>query len=71
MQAGFASSTERRIVGRSLLHIEVDGLSRHAVRALLAEHLVDMYATSPPGSVIQPSPRGRSGTVRPCLAARR
>lgn len=52
MQAGYAWSTERRIVGGSLLlHIEVDDLSRHAVRALLAKHLVDMYATSPPGSV--------------------
>jgi putative acetyltransferase len=31
--------------------IEIDDLSRDAVRALLAEHLADMYATSPPDSV--------------------
>ena len=31
--------------------IEIDDLSRDAVRALLAEHLADMYATSPPESV--------------------
>lgn len=33
------------------MHIEIDDLSRDAVRALLAEHLADMQATSPPGSV--------------------
>lgn len=31
--------------------IEEDGLSRPAVRALLAEHLADMHAITPPGSV--------------------
>jgi len=33
------------------LRIEVDDLSRPAVRALLAEHLAEMRATSPPESV--------------------
>jgi hypothetical protein len=33
------------------MHIEVDDLSREAVHALLAEHLADMPATSPPDSV--------------------
>lgn len=33
------------------MRIEVDDLSRAAVRALLTEHLADMYATSPPESV--------------------
>lgn len=33
------------------MHIETDDLSREAVRALLAEHLTDMYAASPPESV--------------------
>ncbi|WP_300011530.1 GNAT family N-acetyltransferase [Pseudonocardia sp.] len=33
------------------MHIEVDDLSREPVRALLAEHLADMRATSPPESV--------------------
>lgn len=31
--------------------IELDDLSRDAARALLAEHLADMHATSPPDSV--------------------
>jgi putative acetyltransferase len=33
------------------MQIEVDDLSRPAVHALLAEHLRDMHAQSPPGSV--------------------
>jgi putative acetyltransferase len=33
------------------VHIEIDDLSRAPVRALLAEHLADMHATSPPESV--------------------
>jgi putative acetyltransferase len=33
------------------VHIEIDDLSRDPVRALLADHLADMHATSPPGSV--------------------
>lgn len=33
------------------MRIDVDDLSRDAVRALLAEHLADMHATSPPESV--------------------
>ena len=33
------------------VRIERDDLSRKAVRALVAEHLQDMYATSPPESV--------------------
>lgn len=33
------------------MHIEVDDLSRVEVRALLADHLADMHATSPPESV--------------------
>lgn len=33
------------------MHIEVDDLSRPEVHALLAEHLSDMYATSPAESV--------------------
>jgi putative acetyltransferase len=33
------------------VHIEIDDLSRDAVRALLEEHLSDMYALSPPESV--------------------
>lgn len=35
----------------SALRIETDDLSRPAVHALLAEHLADMHATSPPESV--------------------
>lgn len=31
--------------------LEVDDLTRPEVRALLAEHLADMHASSPPGSV--------------------
>jgi putative acetyltransferase len=33
------------------MHIEVDDLSRPAVLALLEEHLTDMYAITPAGSV--------------------
>ncbi|MER2223770.1 MAG: GNAT family N-acetyltransferase, partial [Rhodococcus sp. (in: high G+C Gram-positive bacteria)] len=33
------------------MRIETDDLSRDAVRALLAEHLADMHATSPVDSV--------------------
>jgi putative acetyltransferase len=33
------------------MHIEVDDLTRRDVHALLAEHLADMHATSPPDSV--------------------
>jgi putative acetyltransferase len=33
------------------MHIEVDDLSRVEVHALVAEHLADMHATSPPESV--------------------
>ncbi len=33
------------------MDIETDDLSRDAVHQLLAEHLADMHATSPPGSV--------------------
>ena len=33
------------------MHIEVDDLTRDPVRALLADHLTDMFATSPPESV--------------------
>ena len=33
------------------MDIEIDDLSQHAVHELLAEHLADMYATSPPESV--------------------
>lgn len=33
------------------MHIEVDDVSRSAVQDLIAEHLTDMHATSPPESV--------------------
>lgn len=33
------------------MDIETDDLSRDAVHELLAEHLADMHATSPPESV--------------------
>lgn len=33
------------------MHIELDDLSRAPVRALVAEHLADMRATSPPESI--------------------
>lgn len=33
------------------LRIERDDLTRHPVRALVAEHLADMFATTPPESV--------------------
>ena len=33
------------------MDIEIDDLSRDAVRDLIAEHLADMFATSPPESV--------------------
>lgn len=33
------------------MHIEIDDLTRDTVRALLEEHLSDMYALSPPESV--------------------
>jgi putative acetyltransferase len=34
-----------------VMHIEVDDLTRAEVHALIAEHLADMHATSPPESV--------------------
>lgn len=39
------------------VHIEIDDLSREPVRALLADHLGDMHATSPPESVHRAGPR--------------
>ena len=33
------------------MHIETDDLSRHAIHALLEEHLRDMHTWSPPESV--------------------
>jgi len=47
----FAARKVRRSAERHPMHIEVDDLSREAVHALLAEHLADMHATSPPDSV--------------------
>ncbi len=45
MQAGLASSTERRIVGRSLLHIEVDDArQREYVRGSLETGSQDFFA---------------------------
>lgn len=47
----FAARKVSHSAERHRVHIEVDDLSREAVHALLAEHLADMHATSPPDSV--------------------
>ncbi len=50
---GQADATQLTALDRGhwMMAIEIDDLSRHVVHELLAEHLADMYATSPPESV--------------------